>query len=193
MILLIFQILDAKIRQKFSKKNNEENIFRFFHKYHIKGLLQRVDMTTMYASVEARVPFVDHQLVEFVYKEVPYDLKLKWNNMSELEMAKKVRANEYSEVYDSPKYLLRRMGVEMLPNQIVTRQKMGFPVPLSNWFDKLVVMAQNLLVNSNWFEYDRLEEFFTECRKDKRAGQLIWMFVNFEIFRECYFNKKWKY
>lgn len=185
--------MDEKIRGEFSEKRNEENIFRFFHRYHVKGLLQRVDMTTMYASVEARVPFLDHQLVEFVYREVPYELKLKWNSEHEMEKAKKIHASEYSEIYDKPKYLLRRMGLEMLPDQVVTRRKMGFPVPLSNWFDELARMAQSILAESNWFDYSRIDKFFAECRNDKRSGQLIWMFVNLEIFRKSYFSKKWKY
>lgn len=184
---------DERIREEFNRRKNEENIFRFFHEYHVKGLLQRVDMTTMYASVEARVPFLDHKLVEFVYKEVPYELKIKWNNVHEKEKARKLHAFEYSEVYDNPKYLLRRLGLEMLPNEVVTRKKMGFPVPLSNWFDELVAMAQNILIDSYWFDYSKIVEFFDECKNDKRSGQLIWMFVNFEIFRKYYFNKSWKY
>ena len=40
----------------------------------------------MYASVEARVPFLDHELVEFCYKKIPYSLKIKWNSKEEKEL-----------------------------------------------------------------------------------------------------------
>lgn len=52
---------DESCRTLFSSHSNEESLFRFFHTYHVKGLLQRVDSTTMLASVEARVPFFRSQ------------------------------------------------------------------------------------------------------------------------------------
>ena len=70
---------DEAIRKEFSNTSSEEAIFRFFHNYHVKGLLQRCDSTTLLASVEARVPFLYYTLIEYVYNSVPYDLKLKWN------------------------------------------------------------------------------------------------------------------
>ena len=76
------KIFDDKNRKEFLERSNEDNIFKFFHKYHVKGLLQRVDMTTMQTSVEARVPFLDHNLIEFAYKNIPYNLKLKWLDKS---------------------------------------------------------------------------------------------------------------
>ena len=48
-------------------------------KLHLTNLLNRLDRMTMAASVEARVPFLDVNLVEFVSK-VPSKYKLKWKN-----------------------------------------------------------------------------------------------------------------
>ena len=98
---------DDRIKSEFSNKTNEENVFRFFHKYHVKGLLQRVDMTTMQTSVEARVPFLDHKLIEFAYTKIPYNLKLKWKSDKAKKQAIKVSSNKYSENLDTPKYLLK--------------------------------------------------------------------------------------
>lgn len=184
---------DKQIRIEFSNKKNEENVFRFFHKYHVKGLLQRVDITTMYASVEARVPFLDHELVEFCYKNVPYNLKLKWNSKEEERLAKSKHASWYSEVLDKPKYLLRRYALEMLPEVVITRKKTGFPVPLNDWFPELEKMAKELLRGSTWFREDALEELCKDCKANERFGQLIWMFLNIEIFRRLYFEKDWSY
>ncbi|NCB12483.1 MAG: hypothetical protein EOM78_12720, partial [Erysipelotrichia bacterium] len=80
---------DEKVKSEFDQRSNEENVFKFFHKYHVKGLLNRVDITTMLASVEARVPFLDHELVEFSYKNIPYDLKLRWKTNELKEESKK--------------------------------------------------------------------------------------------------------
>lgn len=184
---------DKEIRNWFKKRNNEENVFRFFHRYHVKGLLQRVDITTMYASVEARVPFLDHELIEFVYKEVPYGLKLKWNSSEQREKAKQKPAFSYSEHFDQPKYLLRRLGMELLPECVVNRKKMGFPVPLSEWFDELKEISIILLRNSKWFDYLQLEDLHKDCRSNTRSGQILWMFVNVELFRRKYFEREWRY
>lgn len=184
---------DKIIKSEFLRHPNEENVFRFFHHYHVKGLLQRVDITTMYASVEARVPFLDHELVEFTYRNVPYSLKLKWNSEQAMKQASAIKSSGYSESLDAPKYLLRRMGLELLPEDVVTRKKMGFPVPLNEWYDELSRMAEELLVDSEWFNSDELTSLLEDCKKNTRAGQLLWMFVNVEIFRRMYFGKEWRY
>ena len=184
---------DALIRSEFEKQSNEEAVFRFFHNYHVKGLLQRVDITTMYASVEARVPFLDHELIEFTYKYVPYEMKLKWNDAEAQILAATESSSAYSEVLDSPKYLVRRLGLALLPEDVVTRKKMGFPVPLNNWYEELTLMAKELLANSEWFESEKLENLLAECKTNARFGQILWMFVNVELFRRMYFEKDWRY
>lgn len=184
---------DARIRGEFHGRANEENVFRFFHRYHVKGLLQRVDITTMYASVEARVPFLDHELVEFTYDRIPYGLKLKWHSEASRAQACAQHAAEYSEVLDTPKYLLRRMGLELLPEEVVTRRKVGFPVPLNNWFEELSRMAADLLRDAGWFRCEELNGLIEDCRRNPRSGQILWMFVNTELFRRLYFEKDWRY
>ena len=76
-------------------------------------LLMRVDKMTMATSVEARVPFLDHDLVEFAMALPP-------------EM--KVRDGV-------GKYLLKKaVGGSLLPEHIVYRKKQGFGAPVSEWF-----------------------------------------------------------
>ena len=75
------EYFDNEILSDFNNHSNVKVMFLdFFHKYHVKGLLQRVDITTMQTSVEARVPFLDHNLIEYSYKKIPYNLKLNWND-----------------------------------------------------------------------------------------------------------------
>jgi asparagine synthase (glutamine-hydrolysing) len=183
---------DTKLQSEFLKYDDRENIFRFFHEYHIKGLLQRVDYTTMQTSVEARPPFLDHELVEYVYKEIPYDLKLKWVNENRVN-SEQLLAEEYSEVYDIPKYILKRVSSDYLPNEIIERRKVGFPVPLTAWIPSLESMCKMYLPESKWLNIDKLEELLNELKKNPRAGQLIWMFLNVELFYLKYFKKSWKW
>jgi len=75
-------------------------------------LLMRVDKLTMAHSIEARVPFLDHDVVEFARK-LPPAYKLK-NGMG--------------------KYLLKKMAESYLPREIVYRKKQGFGAPMEEWF-----------------------------------------------------------
>lgn len=185
------QHFDAQITADFDAHKNEENIFRFFHSYHIQGLLQRVDMTTMQTSVEARPPFLDHELIEFVYTQIPYDLKLHWNSAEAMQKAQNTTAKQYSEVLDCPKYVLKKVSEKYLPNDIIYRKKMGFPVPLTNWFPQLGDMAKDLLKDSCWLNVNELDNLISELKYNDRAGQLLWMFLNIQLFYNKYFKHSW--
>jgi asparagine synthase (glutamine-hydrolysing) len=76
-------------------------------------LLIRTDRVTMAASVECRVPFLDHELVEAMLG-VPEHLKI--NN-------------------GTGKYLLKRLAGRFLPGEMIYRPKMGFSTPLRLWFN----------------------------------------------------------
>ena len=184
---------DYKISSDFQINSNESNVFRFFHKYHVKGLLQRVDITTMQTSVEARVPFLDHNLIEYSYKKVPYNLKLKWNNELSKTKAEKMSSNDYSEILDSPKYLLKKISYNFLPSKIIERKKVGFPVPLNDWFGDLEKLAIELLHDAEWLKKESIDKLIIDSKKQSRSGQILWMFINIQIFKNNYFNKEWRW
>jgi asparagine synthase (glutamine-hydrolysing) len=184
---------DMEIKNEFKNKPNEENVFKFFHKYHVKGLLQRVDMTTMQTSVEARVPFLDHNLIEYSYRHIPYDLKLRWKDEDSKKKASQISSNEYSEVLDTPKYLLRQLSYNYLPKEIIERKKVGFPVPLTEWFDNLESLAEELLPQANWLKEGVVKGLIQKSKTEARAGQILWMFINIELFKKNYFNKSWRW
>ncbi len=76
-------------------------------------LLMRADKMAMAQGVEARVPFLDHSLVEFMLS-VPGSLKFK---------------NKQT------KYLLKKVAEKYLPKDIVYREKIGFSAPTDKWFN----------------------------------------------------------
>lgn len=89
-------------------------------------LLVKADKMTMAASVELRVPFLDHRLVEFAAR---------------LPVSYKVRGGE-------TKYLLKKAMERFLPNEVIYRRKKGFPVPLAAWFrNGLYDLASEVLLN----------------------------------------------
>jgi asparagine synthase (glutamine-hydrolysing) len=77
-------------------------------------LLARGDKMSMAASLETRVPLLDHKLVEFA-ASLPPHFKLKG-------LARK--------------YLLKKVARKWLPREVIERKKQGFPIPVSLWFRK---------------------------------------------------------
>jgi asparagine synthase (glutamine-hydrolysing) len=80
-------------------------------KTYLVELLMKQDQMSMAASIESRVPFLDHRLVEFV-ATLPPRLKLRGL---------------------TTKWILREAVRDLLPPQIIARRKMGFPVPFGKW------------------------------------------------------------
>ena len=81
-------------------------------KTYLHELLMKQDQMSMAASIESRVPFLDHPLVEFTAR-LPERLKLRGL---------------------TTKYVLRQAMKDDLPAEILSRRKMGFPVPVGSWF-----------------------------------------------------------
>jgi asparagine synthase (glutamine-hydrolysing) len=80
-------------------------------KTYLVELLMKQDQMSMAASIESRVPFLDHRLVEFA-AGLPSRMKLRGFKT---------------------KWILREAVKDLLPAEILTRPKMGFPVPFGMW------------------------------------------------------------
>ena len=83
-------------------------------KTYLQELLMKQDQMSMAASIESRVPFLDHELVELTAR-MPVRMKLRGK---------------------TTKWILRRAMRGVLPDPILDRPKMGFPVPLGEWLRK---------------------------------------------------------
>ena len=159
-------------------------------KIHLANLLNRLDRMTMAASVEARVPFLDYKLVEFVSR-MPDKYKLRWNSPLAKLKAMFSDSEGISEKLDTPKFILKRLAEGKIPSQIITRKKMGFPVPLDKWCgDKLKTKALELLADPNsktkeFVNVSQLKKFL--AIKDSNSkydyyGKKIWMLMNVELW-----------
>ena len=105
-----------------------EKISAFFQIDHLHSLLRRLDNSTMLNSVEARVPFVDHRIVELM-----------------AGASFKYRTNSSSQI----KAPLKRIYGSNLPNEVVDRKKVGFPVPLDKIF-----LNKSANPMDSWLEYN---------------------------------------
>ena len=126
-------------------------------------LLMRVDKITMSTSLEARVPFLDHELVEFTM-----DIPEAW----------KVRNGE-------PKYILKKAVEGLIPHDIIYRKKMGFGAPMSQWlragFGATVErrLRESKLMRRGYFRRDYIEKLLAAHRSGRSDTSLyIWTLFN---------------
>jgi asparagine synthase (glutamine-hydrolysing) len=89
--------------------------------------------------------------------------------------------------------LLRKVSYKYLPKEIIERKKVGFPVPLTEWFENLESLAQELLPNASWLNEGVVDTLIEKSKMESRAGQILWMFINIELFKNNYFNKDWRW
>jgi asparagine synthase (glutamine-hydrolysing) len=136
-------------------------------KTYLHELLMKQDQMSMAASLESRVPFLDHTLVEFTAR-LPERMKLRRL---------------------TTKYVLRRSMKGVLPEPILTRRKMGFPVPVGAWFrgayrpviDEYVLGARSL--DRGVFDPAFVRNLVAEHQSGARDhSQRLWSLVNFEMW-----------
>jgi asparagine synthase (glutamine-hydrolysing) len=133
-------------------------------------LLMRVDKITMATSVEARVPFLDHHLVEYALG-LPRSLKVEGT---------------------TGKHILKRALEDILPHDLLYEQKRGFGAPVREWFRTrgLYGLVNDHLVNSRIQKRDLLDQKFivkmlTEHRDEKRDwGFHLWALLNLSLWYE---------
>lgn len=110
--------------------SNSNDVTKWFLKNHLQGLLARLDLATMSTSLEARVPFLDHEVVGWA-SQLTFNQKL-----AELsDQAQEALGDDVSEKYDIPKKPLKDLAEAYLPREIVYRPKIGFPIPSKFYTD----------------------------------------------------------
>jgi asparagine synthase (glutamine-hydrolysing) len=118
----------------------------------LQGIVQNTDRMTMAASVETRVPFLDHHLVEFVYS---------------LPTSFKIRNGE-------GKHLLKRYLSKFFDDEFLYRPKKGFPVPYTRWFldekTEFKIPTQNAEILEKCFNLPYFESY-TEIVKSGLVGK----------------------
>ena len=179
-------------------KNETRDLFNtvlmLFQNNHLKCLLDRLDIMTMSSSIEARVPFLDHELVEFI-NSVPFNLKIKWK--SNFHKFKSFFSNsfQYSEKNDINKYILRKVSKKYLPHSTTEEKKLGFPLPMNEWMkDNRIkeILLDKSTIDRGVFNKISIEKFLNQNQSDfdeyDFSGKKIWMMVNFELWAREHFN-----
>jgi len=135
------------------------------------NLLERGDRMTMAASLEARMPFMDHQLAEFASS-----------------LPDKYRINGHT-----TKWILREAMKRILPEKILARPKVGFRVPVNEWFQGEMknylydhLTGANAITTS-YYNRQQLDKILSEHVSGRQNHEkLLWSLLNLEIWHKEY-------
>lgn len=155
----------------------------------LEGLLSRVDSSTMSASVETRVPFTDHRLAELLY-QLPDRYRMSWRDEQARERGQLLNVAEIDqqELLES-KVLLRRAFGADVPQAILKRRKVSFPVPFREWLGgSLRSFASQTLERSNLIACAVREEalqMLIDEADNPNYAMLLWPLVNLAMWEEA--------
>jgi asparagine synthase (glutamine-hydrolysing) len=128
---------------------------------------------SMSTSIESRVPFLDHRLVEFAAR-LPDRLKLSGF---------------------TTKRILREAIRGLLPDRILTRKKMGFPVPFSDWMrGPWNAVARDVLLDRRTRERGLLDPAAVSALLQdhgsgrRNGGDAIWALLNLELWYRTFID-----
>jgi asparagine synthase (glutamine-hydrolysing) len=149
-----------------------EDLFRYDQLTYLQPLLQRQDRMSMAVGLEARVPFLDHPLVE-------------WAN----NLRASVKLGD-----GKPKRLLRRLADGFLPREIIDRPKVGFALPLAEWLrgplrERLEVIRQPESLARSLLPAAAIARTMEEHDAGKRdRATVLWTLLALEVWRERFFT-----
>ncbi|MGB9680309.1 MAG: asparagine synthase (glutamine-hydrolyzing) [Thermoanaerobacteraceae bacterium] len=137
-----------------------------------EDVLLKSDRISMAHSIELRVPFLDHRLVEFA-SSIPSKLKYKGN---------------------TEKYILKQSFRDVLPDFVLNRKKNGFPVPITSLlcieyrdFAMDILLSQKA-TNRGYFNKAYIEGLFNCKNAGNHTGRQIWLLLIFELWHRMFID-----
>ncbi len=136
-------------------------------------ILTKVDRMSMAHSIEARVPLLDHKLVEFA-ATIPPEMNLRRGNT---------------------KWLLKSAMRGILPDRIIDRPKHGFAVPLDYWFrGEFGSCVRELLLSGTAtrrgiFNVRYIEELFRRHQAGRNLDLPLWTLISFELWARLFLDR----
>ncbi|WPP09657.1 asparagine synthase (glutamine-hydrolyzing) [Pediococcus inopinatus] len=132
-------------------------------------LLHNADRTTMAHSLELRTPFVDREVYK-VASTIPADLRI---------------------AHGTTKYILRKAAEGIVPDHVLNRKKLGFPVPIRFWLkDEMYDWARSIINESQTGQYLN-KDYFLKLLEDHRNGvrdnsRKLWAVLTFMTWYRLY-------
>ncbi|HOM17902.1 MAG TPA: asparagine synthase-related protein, partial [Thermoguttaceae bacterium] len=136
-------------------------------------LMVKVDIASMAHSLECRQPFLDHRVVELAVR-MPRRLKYRWGR---------------------GKWILRRTFSDILPPAIQRRGKMGFGVPISEWFRGPLqgwieqLLTDGRLYHRGYFRPESIQALLAEHRTGRfDHGNRLWALAILELWHRLWID-----
>lgn len=140
--------------------------------YFPDDLLAKVDIASMSIGLEARSPFTDHKVVELA-AQIPYSLKIR---------------------HGQTKYILKKAARSLLPDSVTSRSKMGFSIPLAQWFTgelngytRSQILNQKSIV-SQLFKNAAVKEMLGNHSVQTDFGPKLWSLLTLHLWWKHYFD-----
>lgn len=141
----------------------------------LPALLQVEDRVSMAHGLESRVPLLDHPLIEFA-ATIPADVKFKNGAM---------------------KQVLRQVAAKELPTSVLERKdKMGFPVPLSEWLAGELNGFVRDIFQSKAAQHRAVidnKKVAAKITSEPRYGRKIWGFLCLELWQQRFHDQHWRF
>ena len=138
-------------------------------------ILAVTDRMSMHHSLEVRVPFLDHKLLELC-ATIPSEMKIKWFQK---------------------KFLLKKAVKPLLPKEVIEHRKQGFVGPMAQWLKKdlktytLETLSEKNLKKHDLLNYKTIQRILNEHFSGKEIHDtLIWSILIFQTWYNLYIEKK---
>ena len=139
-----------------------------------EDILAVTDRMSMHHSLEIRVPFLDHVLLEFCAK-IPPEIKIKWFQK---------------------KYLLKKAVARLIPKEVLNHRKQGFVGPMTTWLKKdikpyvLDILSKSNLQKHAFFNLNGVQQVLAEHFAGREIHDtLIWAMIVYQKWYDIYIDK----
>lgn len=171
--------------------HDQDKIGYVMLKSHLRSILSSMESATMSWSVDRKVPFLNHDFVEFCYYKIQKEYKIKPPKDKPLLDLITMSPEEISEKLDTPKYILKELMTNKLPIDTINRKMNDFEVPIDRIlfekFEVVVKVLENGYINkSNIFNLKVLCNRFKKRELKKYDSIIIWMLINFEVLLQLF-------
>lgn len=171
----LFKIVyDKKQNENLNIKDNLSQFMVYDYKTYLPDdILTKVDRAAMSASIEGREPLLDHRIIEYA-AQLP---------------------NDYKYFKGVKKHILKEITYDYVPKEIMERPKMGFAVPVFNWFQNALkpkldyYCSEEFITTQDLFNYDEINKLKTAVlNKTDKHYQKLWYLLIFQMWYEKWMN-----
>ena len=160
------------------KKNNlkfeEKMMFVDFHSYLTDDILCKLDRSSMYSSLETRVPFLDKEVIEKSFN-MPFHNKINKGKS---------------------KIILKKILSKYLQEELINKEKKGFALPISHWMRSDLkdwvydILSKDICNKHNLFNYKVVEKTLNEhCNLNINHEHKLWSLLQFNNWYENFHLK----